>query len=143
MSLANGSPEPNPPDPSPDTDTQPSSTWSSMADYFTLVRELYLITLILTAGLFGCIWLAYSLQTALSYLLGSCVGVLYLRMLAKNVAELGVSTGGLGKARLALFVGVIILATQREELQFLPVFLGFLTYKAALLIYAIRLVSTS
>ncbi len=114
-----------------------------MADYFTLVRELYLITLILTAGLFGCIWLAYSLQTALSYLLGSCVGVLYLRMLAKNVAELGVSTGGLGKARLALFVGVIILATQREELQFLPVFLGFLTYKAALLIYAIRLVSTS
>jgi ATP synthase protein I len=60
-------------------------------------------------------------------------------MLGRDVERLGQQTG-LSKNRLAVFAGLIIVATQWKQLEIMPVFLGFLTYKAALIIYAIRTV---
>ncbi|MEY2978580.1 MAG: ATP synthase subunit I [Prochlorotrichaceae cyanobacterium] len=115
----------------------------SMNEYFSLVLELNRIMLLLTSIIFGGVWYFYSLSVALNYLLGACIGFVYMRMLAKNVEELGQSRQGIGKARLALIVGVLIVSTRVDQLEFLPIFLGFLTYKAALLVYTIRVVSTS
>jgi ATP synthase protein I len=115
-----------------------SATPSSMQEYYSLKRSLYLLTLAITGVGFTTAWLAYSLDAALSYLIGSLSGVLYLRMLAKGVERLGVgasSTGG--NARLAIFVGLIVVAAQVEWLQLVPVFLGFITYKIALLAYSL------
>jgi ATP synthase protein I len=58
-------------------------------------------------------------------------------MLAKNVAELGRQRQKLGSGRLALFAGLIIFAAQYQQLEVLPVFLGFLTYKVTLLAYTL------
>jgi ATP synthase protein I len=116
---------------------------NSMDEYFSLVLELYRISILLTLVIFGLVWLFFSLSVALNYFLGACVGFVYLRMLAKNVEQLGQSRSGIGKARLAILVGILIIATRTQQLEFLPIFLGFLTYKAALLIYTIRVVSTS
>lgn len=115
----------------------PPASQEAMAEYFRLQQNLLLMTLGLTAFIFVSVWLAYSLHIALNYLIGACVGVVYLRMLAKSVAELGRERGRLGSGRLAIFIGLIIFSTQYQQLEIVPAFLGFLTYKAALIVYTL------
>lgn len=128
--------------PTTEEDTQNISEQStpsdSMREFYQLYKELLLITLALTAVIFVSVWVAYSLNTALSYLLGATTGLIYVRMLAKDVERLGNEKRQLSKNRFALLVVLILLASRWNQLQILPIFLGFLTYKATLLIYVIR-----
>lgn len=110
----------------------------SMQEFYKLYKELLIGTLVLTGIVFISVWLFYSLNIALNYLLGACTGVLYLRMLAKDVEGLGGEKKQLSKTRLTLLIGLILLASQWNQLQIMPIFLGFLTYKAALIIYVLR-----
>lgn len=116
---------------------------SSMQEFYQLYQELLLITLVLTGVIFISVWVFYSLNVALNYLLGACTGVVYLRMLAKDVERLGTEKKQLSKTRLALLVGLILLASRWNQLQLLPIFLGFLTYKATLIIYVVRVAFVS
>ena len=111
---------------------------ASMQEYFQLQQELVLTTIALTGIIFISVWLFYSLNVALNYLLGACTCVVYLRMLAKDVERLGGEKKRLGSNRLALFIGLIVVATQLRSLQIMPIFLGFLTYKAALIVYVLK-----
>jgi ATP synthase protein I len=79
-----------------------------------------------------------TLNIALSYLVGAAFGVVYLRMLSKKVEKIGTGNAGLSSARLALIAIPIIVATRWETLHILPIFLGFLTYKVAIVIYMVR-----
>ncbi|MBE9048911.1 ATP synthase subunit I [Nostocales cyanobacterium LEGE 11386] len=118
-------------------DTEPVD--SSMQEFYQLYQELLVITLVLTGIVFISVWIAYSLNIALNYILGACAGVVYLRMLAKDVERLGREKQALSKTRLALLVALILLASRWNQLQILPIFLGFLTYKATLIIYVVRM----
>ena len=122
--------------------SQPGSTATetteSMQEFYQLSQELLAITLVLTAVTFICVWIFYSLNIALNYAIGACTGVVYLRMLAKDVERLGREKSQLSKTRLALLIVLILLASRWNQLQILPIFLGFLTYKATLIIYVIR-----
>jgi ATP synthase protein I len=110
-----------------------------MTEYYQLQRNLYLVMLGLTGVIFVSVWIAYSLPTALNYLLGACAGLLYFRRLARDIEGLGAQGRvGFGSGRLAIFIAVIIVATQLERLSILPVFLGFLTYKAAIVVYVVQ-----
>lgn len=109
-----------------------------MQDFYNLYQELLIITLALTGIIFVSVWISYSLNIALNYLIGGCAGLVYLRMLAKDVERLGREKQQLSKTRLALIVLLILLAGKWNQLQILPIFLGFLTYKATLIIYVIR-----
>jgi ATP synthase protein I len=111
------------------------SSEDSMGEYQQLKRELYLITLAITAVAFVTVAFVYELRVALNYLLGAVAGVVYLRLLAKDVDRIGNESSKLSLNRLALFVGLMLVAAKWHQLQILPVFLGFLTYKVALLIY--------
>ncbi|BAT52183.1 hypothetical protein NOS3756_11160 [Nostoc sp. NIES-3756] len=117
-------------------DTEPAN--SSMQEFYQLYQELLLITLVLTGVIFVSVWIFYSLNIALNYLLGACTGVVYLRMLAKDVERLGREKQSLSKTRLALLIVLILLASRWNQLQIMPIFLGFLTYKATLIIYVVR-----
>jgi ATP synthase protein I len=114
------------------------SAEDSMGEYRQLKQELYLITLATTIVAFVIVVLVYGWRIALSYLLGAVTGVVYLRLLAKDVDSIGNESSKLSLNRLALFVGLMLVAAKWHQLQILPVFLGFLTYKAALLIYLLR-----
>ena len=122
--------------------SQPGSATSqateSMQEFYQLSQELLAITLVLTGMIFICVWIFYSLNIALNYLIGACTGVVYLRMLAKDVERLGREKSQLSKTRLALLILLILLASRWNQLQIMPIFLGFLTYKATLIIYVVR-----
>lgn len=109
-----------------------------MQEYYQLQQTLLLTTLVITGLIFVTVCLTYSLNIALNYLLGACVGLVYLRMLGKDVAAIGVSKRRLSSTRLALVAAVLILASQWQQLQIMPVFLGFMTYKAALIVYVLQ-----
>jgi ATP synthase protein I len=115
---------------------------SSMEEYYGLQKFLFVVTMILTAIIFVAVWIFYTRNIALNYLLGACTGMVYLRMLARNVEQLGREKRQIGKNQLALFVGVIVIASQWNQLQILPIFLGFLTFKAAILVYTLKILST-
>ncbi len=110
-----------------------------MDEFYALQKELLVTTLVLTGLVFGPVWYYYSLNIALNYLLGACTGVVYLKVLARNVEQLGTAKAKVGKSQIAIFIGLIIIASQWNQLHVLPVFLGFLTYKATLLVYTLRL----
>ena len=109
-----------------------------MEEYYQLKQNLLLVTLVITAVIFVSVWIVYSFNTSLNYLLGACVGVVYLGMLAREVERIGAHKKGVGSTRLALLAGVIIVATQLQQLQIIPIFLGFLTYKAAIILYVLQ-----
>lgn len=116
-------------------DTEPVN---SMKEFYQLYQEFLTITLVLTGIIVISVWIFYSLNIALNYLLGACAGVVYLRMLAKDVERLSTENARLSKSRFALLVALILLASRWNQLQILPIFLGFLTYKATLLFYVVR-----
>ena len=109
-----------------------------MQEFYQLYQELLVWTLALAGIVFACVWIFYSLNIALNYAIGACTGVVYLRMLAKDVERLGREKERLSQTRLALLVVLILLSSQWNQLKVLPIFLGFLTYKAALIVYVIR-----
>jgi ATP synthase protein I len=111
---------------------------ASMQEYFQLQDTLLKVTLIITGVVFISVWIFYSLNIAINYLIGACTGVVYLRMLARNVAQLGREKKKLGNSRLALLIGLIIVASQLNELQIMPIFLGFLTYKVTIIFYTLK-----
>lgn len=111
---------------------------NSMTEYYQLKQRLLLVTLGLTAFIFASVWITYTLSTALNYMIGACVGIVYLGMLAREVEKIGSNKKGVGSTRLALIAGVIIVATQQQQLQIVPIFLGFLTYKAAIILYVVQ-----
>lgn len=122
-------------DPSVELPDQPDA---SMQEYYKLQSDLLLTTLAMTAIIFASVWIVYSLNIALNYLIGACTGVVYLRMLARNVEQLGREKGRIGNTRLILLVGLILIASRWNQLQIMPIFLGFLTYKAAVIFYMLR-----
>jgi ATP synthase protein I len=111
----------------------PSET--SMQDYYRLEQNLLGLTLAFGAVIFPCVWAFYSLPIALDYLLGACAGTVYLRMLGNNVSRIGRQKKNSSIGRLAVFAGVMIVALRWEQLAVIPVFLGFLTYKAAIIAF--------
>ncbi len=140
MNLPDNSPEPTPAVTEDLTirkspENRPNA---SLQDYYELQNQLLLVTLAMTAIIFMSTWWAYSLNMAMNYAIGALTGMVYLRMLARDVEKMSGSKQPLISGRLALFVGLIIVATQWHQLQILPIFLGFLTYKAAIIVYVLR-----
>ncbi|OCQ95019.1 ATP synthase subunit I [Oscillatoriales cyanobacterium USR001] len=109
-----------------------------MQDFYQLQQQLFIYTLAVTGIIFISTWIGFGLNIALNYLLGAIAGVVYLKMLARDVERIGRQQERLSKTRLALFIGLIIVATRLKELQILPIFLGFLTFKVAIVLHTLQ-----
>lgn len=138
VNAPESTPETTPIDESAQTGDLSPEPHASMQEYYKLQQELLVVTLILTGIIFVSVWIFYSLNIALNYLIGACTGVVYLRMLARNVEQLGRQRKKLATTRPALLILVILVASRLDDLQIMPIFLGFLTYKAAVIFYMLR-----
>ena len=121
-----------------DTSSSTSEQKNPMLEYYQLQRTLYTYTLCSIGIIFPSVWYFYSLNVALNYLIGAIVGVVYLRFLAKDVERLGQQQQRLGGKGLGIFVILMLIASKWQQLSILPVFLGFLTFKGAIIIYMLQ-----
>ncbi len=131
------SPKNSPVNSSP-TLTEGAKPNASLEEYQQLKNRLMLLTICLVGVVGSVVWLIYGATTAQSFWLGGIVGLAYLRMLARSVDQLGRSNRRLGVARLGLFIALIIIAGKWQNLELLPAFFGFLTYKLAVLALMLR-----
>lgn len=115
----------------------PPPSEASMQDFYHLQQNLLGLTAAFGAVIFLFVWGFYSLQIALDYILGACTGIVYLRMLGKNVSSIGRQKKNSSAGRLAVFAGMMIVALRWEQVEVIPVFLGFLTYKAAIIAFVL------
>ncbi|WP_066349529.1 ATP synthase I [Geminocystis sp. NIES-3708] len=113
----------------------PEKMKDSMKEFYELRNNLLIGTITIAVISFILVGCFYNFNTSLNYLLGSCFSLVYVNMLSREVERVGTSKRSIGATRLAIFAGLMIVATQRQQLQVIPIFLGFMTYKAAILFY--------
>ena len=107
-----------------------------MDEYERLLRQLLLATLALAAGAVPLAALLSGRDAAVSLLVGSFAGLLYLRLLARSVARIGPAARQVGKAQLLVPVVLVLAASRLPGLEIVPALVGFLLYKPAILIQA-------
>ncbi|NJN19921.1 MAG: ATP synthase subunit I [Leptolyngbya sp. RL_3_1] len=103
-----------------------------MEEYYRFQNQLLVVTVAISAFICMGVCLKFSLPTALSYGIGACAGLIYLGMLARNVAQIGIESRDSSGGRLALVAVIFLVSLKLDQIEFLPVFFGFLTHKLAL-----------
>ena len=110
---------------------------SGMSDYARLQQRLMLATLAVSLVAVLIALVGFDASVARSLLVGSCAGVLYLRLLARSVARLGGGSRQVGRFQLVVPVLLIVAAAKLPQLELLPAFIGFLLYKPALILQTV------
>ena len=107
-------------------------------DFFSLQLALFCLTLILSIviTIVSCIFI--NLPFGLSVFIGSIIGILYLRLLAKSIGNLGKTSSGISKVQLLLPVCLFIFASRNELIEIFPSIIGFFLYKPAMFYYFSR-----
>jgi ATP synthase protein I len=124
-------------------ETSSTSVDDGMEEYNRLKFKLLAITIASGIIIGLAVWVWYGWNIALSYFVGALVGTAYFRMLTKGVDRLGTESNRLGFSRLGLFVLLIAIAAKSDQLEILPAFLGFMTYKVAVLVIVAQDLSKS
>ena len=107
-----------------------------LENFYRLQRRLLLATALVSLVTVPIVALTLNLTVAGSVLVGSCAGLLYLRLLARSVARLNDQSRGLGRLQLVVPTLLVVGAAKLPQLEILPAFLGFLLYKPALILQA-------
>ncbi len=107
-------------------------------DFLSLQLALFCLTLILSIviTIVSCIFINFSF--GLSVFIGSIIGILYLRLLAKSIGNLGKTSSGISKVQLLLPVCLFIFASRNEMIEILPSIIGFFLFKPAMFYYFSR-----
>ena len=123
---------------SPDSnlDIGPSQLKSEMInqEYVDLQRRIYRLILVLALISASISFIVFDSFFAISLLIGSLSGLLYLRLLARSIGKLGETSKTINKVQLIVPVLMILLVFKLPQLELLPALLGFLLYKPSLII---------
>ena len=103
-------------------------------EYLLLQLRIFRINLVVTVFAAVVSILFVDLNAAISLLLGACSGIIYLRLLAKNIGSLGKSSSSVGKVQLIVPAALVLVVAKVPDLHLLPSLVGFLLYKPSLII---------
>ena len=109
---------------------------NGMEHFQRLRRRLLISTLLASSAAVPACWLLFDLPAAMSLLVGSIAGLLYLVLLARSVARLGGDKRSVGKIQLLVPVVLVLASARIPQLELVPALVGFLLYKPALLVQA-------
>ncbi len=107
-------------------------------DFFSLQLALYCLTLFLSIVITIVSSIFINFSFGLSVFIGSIIGILYLRLLAKSIGNLGKTSSGISKVQLLLPVCLFIFASRNELIEILPSIIGFFLFKPAMFYYFSR-----
>ena len=105
-----------------------------LEDFYRLQRRLLLATGLVALVTVPIVAVAFNASVAGSVFVGACAGLLYVRLLARSVANLSEQSRGLGRFQLVVPTLLVVGAAKLPQLDLLPAFLGFLLYKPALIL---------
>ena len=90
-----------------------------MAEYHRLQRRLLTATSLAVALVVPVTAWQFGLPCAASLLLGGLAGLLYLRLLSRSVARLGVDNRSVGKLQLVVPVVLVLASSRLHQVQLL------------------------
>ena len=117
-----------------DLESSGNNSGDLSAEYVLLQLRIFRINLVVTAFAAVVSILFVDLNAAISLLLGACSGIIYLRLLAKNIGSLGKSSSSVGKVQLIVPAALVLVVAKVPDLHLLPSLVGFLLYKPSLII---------
>jgi len=106
---------------------------TSSEEYSQLQLRIFRLTLVVTglAALLTTIFVDF--HAAISLLIGSFAGLLYLRILARSIGNLGKKSTAVNKIQLIVPVILFLAAVKLPQLDLFPALVGFLLYKPSLI----------
>ena len=117
-----------------DLESSGNNSGDLSAEYVLLQLRIFRINLVVIAFAAVVSILFVDLNAAISLLLGACSGIIYLRLLAKNIGSLGKSSSSVGKVQLIVPAALVLVVAKVPDLHLLPSLVGFLLYKPSLII---------
>ena len=115
-------------------DSSEESSEEGINEYKQLQLRIFKVTLVLTAFVVLITAIFVNTQAAISLLIGALSGILYLRLLAREIGKLGKTSMSVSKVQLLVPVVLFFTVSRFSQLELLPALLGFLLYKPSLII---------
>ncbi len=106
---------------------------ASSDEYSQLQQRMFLAMTIVSVVAVTISAVFFGFHTSTSLLVGVLCSFLYLRLLARSIEKLGVSSQRFGKVQLLVPVLLVIAASRLQTLDLLPALVGFLLYKPSLI----------
>ncbi len=102
-------------------------------EYAQFQGRLFLTTAVVSAFSGVVTTIFFGIHSASSLLVGSLFGVLYLRLLARSIWNLGKVSKNVSKIQLLVPVVLVLAASKLPQLELLPAFIGFLLFKPSMI----------
>ncbi len=121
-------------DPLLDIDSLDSSFEVKSDEYLELQFRVFRLTFLFTIFSVGIAGFFFGIEASASLFIGALSGIFYFRLLARGVGRLGTASKIVGKVQLLVPVLLVLASSRFPQLDLIPVLLGFLLYKPALII---------
>ena len=105
----------------------------SSDEYVQLQRRIFRAHFAISLFAVAITALIIDLHTSLSLFIGAISGVLYLRLLARSIGQLGRSSKSVSKVQLVVPVLLVLAVSRLPALELIPALLGFLLFKPAVI----------
>ena len=113
----------------------PENEFRSVTDeYVQLQLHIFKLTALIIAIGAIVIFFFFGSSSSLSLMVGGISGIIYLRLLARSIGQLGRATQSVSKVQLLIPVILVLVVSKSNQLELLPALLGFLLYKPSLII---------
>ena len=107
-------------------------------EYLKLQLDIYFLTIVISIFVSFFTTFLVNPVFGLSILVGSIAGIIYLRLLAKGIGNLGKTSSGVSKFQLLIPICLFIFSSKIELIEVFPAIIGFFFYKPALIFYFSR-----